>query len=257
MDLPGGIKTSPGKQLRVSAISRKKKEMQTSKFLLVIGAVMIFSAPSLLAAKPETEAQIKMREALRLKMEELNAQETPFVPPVVEAPKAPEPMPTPAPVSKPQVKPVAPKPVKVKAEPAKPKTVVVPVPVEAPVAAPAKAEFSEPVSDADSAAAARMEAALQKKMAELDATPAPVAKPKVVVAPEKSAPVKVPAKPAVPATPATPVVVVAPAPTKIEAPASPLPVTKQDRLAELLRRYKADQVTAQDYHSQRAAILSE
>ena len=232
MDLPGGIKTSPGKQLRVSAISRKKKEMQTSKFLLVIGAVMIFSAPSLLAAKPETEAQIKM-------------------------PKAPEPMPTPAPASKPQVKPVAPKPVKVKAEPAKPKTVVVPVPVEAPVAAPAKAEFSEPVSDADSAAAARMEAALQKKMAELDATPAPVAKPKVVVAPEKSAPVKVPAKPAVPATPATPVVVVAPAPTKIEAPASPLPVTKQDRLAELLRRYKADQVTAQDYHSQRAAILSE
>ena len=206
MDLPGGIKTSPGKQLRVSAISRKKKEMQTSKFLLVIGAVMIFSAPSLLAAKPETEAQIKMREALRLKMEELNAQETPFVPPVVEAPKAPEPMPTPAPASKPQVKPVAPKPVKVKAEPAKPKTVVVPVPVEAPVAAPAKAEFSEP---------------------------------------------------AVPATPATPVVVVAPAPTKIEAPASPLPVTKQDRLAELLRRYKADQVTAQDYHSQRAAILSE
>ena len=220
--------------------------MQTSKFLLVIGAAMIFSAPSLLAAKPETEAQIKMREALRLKMEELDTQVTPPTPPVVEATNALEPAPTPAPVAKPEVKPVAPKPVKVKAEPAKPKTVVVPVPVEAPVTAPAKAGFSEPVSDADSDAAARMKAALQQKMAELDAKPAAV-----VAAPATA---KAPAKPAAPMTPA---VVFTPAPAKIEAPASPLPVTKQDRLAVLLNRYKADQVTAQDYHIQRAAILAE
>jgi ribonuclease E len=236
---------------------------------------MILSAPSLLAAKPETEAQIKMREALRVKMEELNTQEKPPAPPVATVPKALEPAPvvetpkpTPMPVVKPEVKPVAPKPVKVKAEPAKPKTVVVPVPVEAPVAAPAKVEFSEPVSEAESAAAVRMKEALQKKMAELDATPAPVVvapapavksapaakpQPKVVVAPEKPAP----AKPVAPAVTAAPVVVAAPAPAKIEAPASPLPVTKQDRLAELLRRYKADQVNAQEYHSQRAAILAE
>lgn len=223
---------------------------------------MIFSAPSLLAAKPETEAQIKMREALRLKMEELNAQETPPAPPAEEAPKVSEPAPAPAPVAKPEVKPVAPKPVKVKAEPVKPKTVVVPVPVEAPVAAPAKGEFSEPVSESDSAADARMKAALQQKMAELDAQPAAVVvapappvkpQPKVVVAPEPGA-VKVPTKPAAPATPA---VVFTPAPAKIEAPASPLPLTKQDRLAALLSRYKADQVTAQDYHVQRAAILAE
>jgi hypothetical protein len=240
----------PGKLLRGSAISRKKKDMQTSKFLLVIGAAMIFSAPSLLAAKPETEAQIKMREALRLKIEELNTQETPPAPPVAAVPKALEPAPvvetpkpTPMPVVKPEVKPVAPKPVKVKAEPAKPKTVVVPVPVEAPVAAPAKAEFSEPVSEAESAASARMKAALEKKMAELDATPAPV-----VVAPKPVAK---------PQLTIAPVVAVTPAPAKIEAPASPLPVTKQDRLAELLRRYKADQVSAQDYHAQRAAILAE
>ncbi len=240
--------------------------MQTSKFLLVIGAAMIFSAPSLLAAKPETEAQIKMREALRLKMEELNTQETPPAPPVVEAPKALEPVietpkPTPMPVVKPAVKPVAPKPVKVKAEPAKPKTVV--VPVEVPVAAPAKAEFSEPVSDADSAAAERMKAALQQKMAELDTkptpvvvAPAPAAKPAPVAKPQPKV-VVAPAKPVAPVAPVSPAVVVTPAPAKIEAPASPLPVTKQDRLAELLGRYKADQVTAQDYHAQRAAILAE
>ncbi len=226
--------------------------MQTSKFLLVIGAAMIFSAPSLLAAKPETEAQIKMREALRLKMEELNAQETPPAP--VVAPVAPEP----APVAKPEVKPATPKAVKVKAAPAKPKTVVVPVPVERPVVAPAKAEFSEPVTESEAAAAARMREALEKKMAELDATPAPVAKPqpKVVVAPEKPTPVKAPAKPVAPAVSAAPVVAVTPAPPKMEAPASPLPVTKQDRLAELLRRYKADELTAQDYHTQRAAIIA-
>ena len=232
---------APGKLLRGSLISRKKKDMQTSKFLLVIGAAMIFSAPSLLAAKPETEAQIKMREALRLKMEELNAQEATPAAVVVESPKAP------APVANPEVRPVAPKPVKVKAEPAKPKTVVVPVPVEAPVAAPAKAQFSEPVVDSDSAAAARMKEALQKKMAELDsspgARPAPVSKPQPtgVVVPKKTAPGYA----------------FTPAPAKIEAPASPLPITKQDRLAELLHRYKADQLTAQDYHTQRAAILAE
>ena len=239
--------------MRVSTISRKKKDMQISKFLLVIGAAMVFSSPSLLAAKPETEAQIKMREALRLKIEELNAQEPPSAPAVIKAPKAPEPAPV-VEIPKPAPVPVV-KPVKVKVESAKPKT------VEAPVTAPAKAEFSEPVSDADSAAAERMKEALQRKMAELDAThapvavsPTPVAKPesKVVVAPEKTIPTK-----KAPAKPVAPAVVITPAPAKIEAPASPLPLTKQDRLAELLSRYKADQLSAQDYHTQRAAILAE
>ena len=108
--------------------------MQTSKFLWVIGAAMIFSAPSLLAAKPETEAQIKMREALRLKIEELNTQETPLAPPVV-VPEVPAPArtivvkipkPAPAPVAKPEVKPATPKAVKVKPAPARPKTVAAP-----------------------------------------------------------------------------------------------------------------------------------
>lgn len=215
--------------------------MQTSKILLVIGAAMIFSAPSLLAAKSETEAQIKMREALRLKMEELNAQETPPAQHVL--------------------KPIAPKPVNVQADPAKPKTVVVAVP------AIAKVEFSDPVSEVDSAAAERMKEALQRKMAELDAayapvvvspTPAAKSQPKVVVAPKKPMPTKkAPAKPIAPAVAAAPAVVIKPAPAQIEAPASPLPVTKQSRLAELLSRYKADRLSAQDYHTQRAAILGE
>jgi len=228
--------------------------MQTSKFLLVIGAAMIFSAPNLLAAKPETEAQIKMREALRLKIEELNTQETPAAPaPMVEAPK-----PAAAPLAKPEVTPIAPKVEKVKkAEPAKPKTVVVPVPVETPVAAPAKVEFTEPVTVSEDAAAARMREALEKKMAELSAKPAvAVESPAPVVKPVPPSPVAKP-QPKVVAAPVAPVIAAKPAAAKIEAPASPLPVTKQDRLAELLRRYKADELSAQDYHSQRATILAQ
>ena len=197
-----------------------------------------------------------MREALRLKMEELSVQETPPAP-VVEAPAPVVVVPTPEP--KPVAKPAAPKPVaKPAQEVVKPKTVVVPVPMEDPVASPAQAEFSEPVSASEAAADARMREALQQKMSELNAkpavavTPAPAPKPAPVI---KS---QAPTYSAVPVAPAVgTVVVAAPKPTQIEAPVSTLPVTKQDRLAELLRRYKADELTAQDYHAQRAAILAE
>jgi hypothetical protein len=45
--------------------------------------------------------------------------------------------------------------------------------------------------------------------------------------------------------------------TPMLAPASPLPADKASRLAELLRRYKADEITPDEYHQQRAAILAE
>lgn len=214
--------------------------MQTSKFLLVIGAAMFFCALHQVAAKPDSEEQAKMREALRVKMEELNAQaaQAAAATPPVPAP-APTPTPTPAPAPAPVVK--VPKVAPVK-----------PIVVVAPVAVPAGPEYSQPASASDEAAVARLNAALEQKMAELDAAsavvvatpapakkPAPVAKPKVVVAP------------VVVVTPA------APEPKLIEAPASPLPVTKQDRLADLLRRYKVDELTAQEYHVQRAAIIAE
>jgi hypothetical protein len=43
----------------------------------------------------------------------------------------------------------------------------------------------------------------------------------------------------------------------LEAPPSSLSASKETRLAELLQRYKADQITPQEYHTQRAAILAE
>jgi len=43
----------------------------------------------------------------------------------------------------------------------------------------------------------------------------------------------------------------------IAAPALPISATKADRLQALLAKYKADQITPEEYHQQRAAILAE
>lgn len=42
----------------------------------------------------------------------------------------------------------------------------------------------------------------------------------------------------------------------IPAPASPLPAAKQQKLQELLAKYKADQITPEEYHRQRSTILN-
>jgi hypothetical protein len=46
-------------------------------------------------------------------------------------------------------------------------------------------------------------------------------------------------------------------PVPIVAPAIPVSMTKEMRLQALLARYKADQITPEQYHTQRAAILAE
>jgi len=46
-------------------------------------------------------------------------------------------------------------------------------------------------------------------------------------------------------------------PQPLVAPASPIPAGKEQRLAELLTKYKADQITPHEYHRQRASILAE
>jgi len=43
----------------------------------------------------------------------------------------------------------------------------------------------------------------------------------------------------------------------IPAPASPLSADKQQRLADLLQKYRADQITPEQYHAERAKILAE
>ena len=43
----------------------------------------------------------------------------------------------------------------------------------------------------------------------------------------------------------------------LEAPVLPISADKQQRLAELLRKYKADELTPEQYHAERAKILTE
>ena len=62
--------------------------MQTSKLLLVMGAVTMLTGVSIPGAN-ETEAQKKAREALRQKWQELDAQSQPAAPSAPAAPKPP------------------------------------------------------------------------------------------------------------------------------------------------------------------------
>lgn len=199
--------------------------MQTKKFLSVIGLGAMFVAFTLTSGARDTETQIKAREALRQKMAELNAP-----PPTAPKPAAPEPPPAPA---KP-AEPAAPAP-----PPARPQAVVPAAALTPAVAIPSSTIF-EPVPEAvEDAKTSRAREALRQEMAALQNTPGVAAKPtRHGRAASYTAPVV-----------STPLV--------MEAPLPPLSGSKTARLAELLQRYNADQITPKEYHTQRAAILAE
>ncbi|MFO1511331.1 MAG: hypothetical protein U1F83_00190 [Verrucomicrobiota bacterium] len=219
--------------------------MQTSKFLLAMGALAAVVLPLQVQAGPDNAEQAKMREVLRRMMDQSTVTNAPVptvTPPAAPAPVKPVVVTAPPPVPRPVVAPVT---------PVAPPPVVVAVPAAVTVAAPA-AQF-EAVPPPDNAASlAQAREALRKKMAELQATT-----PVVATAPVAPAPTTTPITPVVAATPKRgnePVF--APAYAPIQAPDSPLSGAKQAKLADLLARYKADAITAQDYHTQRAAILA-
>lgn len=127
----------------------------------------------------------------------------------------------------------------------------------------------------DNAAQAAARAALMKQMDQVQA-PEPQTPPAAPAAPAvaaeepaapaaPAAPVEVPVAPIAPvvvvlqtnAVVAAPVTVTNPRPVPIIAPAVPISMTKEQRLQELLAKYKADQITPEQYHTQRAAILAQ
>jgi hypothetical protein len=209
--------------------------MQTSKNLFVICVMaLLVSAPNVPAG--ESEAQAKAREALRKKMSELDAQEKGAP---ATAPTAPTPA-TPA--------------------------VVSPAPTS-PAAAPAPLGV-------DDEATARAREAMRQKMNELNAQQRPAPAPATPASPPPeivAAPVAQPQTPPIVA-PAPAPVYAPPAPAggskrggfgprpefhPIPAPASPISGSKESRLADLLRQYKADEITPEQYHKQRVKILAE
>jgi hypothetical protein len=254
----------PGKLLRRGPNSRKKTLMQTKNFLVALGAAAVLAAPIQAMAAPDNEAQAKMREALRLKMEQLNepaapvAPVAPAAPAAPAAPKAPSPTPVaPAPVTDPDTEARLREALRQQTAPAPaPKaTVVAPVPLKAAPAPTSSAVFSEvPDNGGTSNDAALREALRTKPVA------APVAAAPAAPVTSQPTPKAQPAAEAIPTFVATPAA--APAPTRsnltanMEAPPSPLTSAQETKLADLLARYRADQISAQEYHTQRAAIIA-
>lgn len=174
-------------------------------------------------AGPDTPEQAKMRAALRRMMEQSSG-----TTPTTTPPPAPAPAPPPA-----------------NTTPSSP----APVPAAPPPAPATRQSFDSVPQPDDSAKLNQARTAMREKLAESQAAPAPDA-PTSPVAPAPIAH-QPPAQPVAPPPPP------APGYTPIEAPASPLSASKQARLADLLVRYKADAITAQEYHTKRAAIIAE
>ncbi len=207
--------------------------MQTTKLLFVIGLVGTLAASERTYSAVDTPQQIQARQALRQKMAELDAlsatNTAPTATPSLSAPAAPE---KPAP----STPPAAPPPVVPPVATTQKKAPVVPV-APVPVAKiPDSSEFGPVPDGIEDANTARARAAMRSEMALLQVTPA---------VPTKSGHPKI--------SPAR----IASTPLVMEVPPDPLSAAKAARMAELLQRYKEDQITPQEYHKQRAAILTE
>jgi hypothetical protein len=215
--------------------------MRISKLLLAVGIVaigmMCFARPS-----PDNDAQSAARAALRKKLAEEQGA------PVQAAPVAPVAPVAPAPAPAPVLQPI----------------VVPPPPAPAPVTTVVQPVRAEPE------AIAKAREAMRAKMQELEQqTPsAPAETSTTVITPAPAAPVA----PAVAAAPEAPVAPAGPSPamappaapaTKkgvpafepLPGPESPISPEKQQQLAELLRKYRSEELSPEEYHKERARIL--
>jgi hypothetical protein len=211
------------------SFSRNKKPMQHAMRFLVVCAATI-SLSSVTYCRADTDVQIKAREALEKRLNEIQGQPAPA--PTEPAP-APQPPPSPVP-------PPAP-------------------PAAKPVVTPAPVTKSQPVTGfsaslpppADPEVMARTRAALEKRLNELGSQP-------------EAAPNVTASQPSVRSRVAVSTAVALPPPkldqhgfVPLARPESPLSPDKQQRLAELLRKYRADEVSPEQYHAERAKILAE
>lgn len=222
--------------------------MQILKKFLVAFALAAIAAPVYLSAE-DTDAQALARAALEQKMKELKDGAPATTPQPAAPPAAPQ---TPPPVqSQPPANPA-------------PQQLVTAPPASADLIEQARAAMRAKMAELQSAknagapaqplppaqaatpVAAPPPAAAEVKPAKPEKKPAEkkVAKEKAEKKPESK-------KPAVENPPAQPAF------TQMEPPASALPANKEQRLQALLEQYKADKITAEEYHTQRARILAE
>jgi hypothetical protein len=248
--------------------------MQTFKSIFAICAVALL-AGSLGLRAADTPAQAKAREALRKKLNEL---ESPLPSTSAPAPAAPVQSASVA------VTPATPKPAAAVAAPAAPAVVAPETPavatqVVAPASsapeAPAGESFSSVPPPSNNQTTDKAREAVRQKWSELEAQDkASQASPPVAPAPEAKTAVKTQKEttkepPAAETKKAKPAEKAAEAQAKVKpeqaaaglqplmAPPIPISQAKEARLQELLKNYKADQITPEEYHKQRAAILAE
>ncbi|HLH55465.1 MAG TPA: hypothetical protein VKY92_17820 [Verrucomicrobiae bacterium] len=183
------------------------------------------------AQKADPEAIVKAREAVRQRIEESAA--TP--PPVASTPATPTPAPAPAPASGPE------------------RVVTVP-PTSAPAAAPVESTQPAAAQASDSEAIAKARSALRQQMNE-NFEPGPKADNDSIAKAREAVRQRMDS-----ITYADPTSRAGNKPgtnfPPLEGPPLPISSDKQQRLYELLQRYKADQVTPEQYQAERAKILA-
>jgi len=232
------------------ASEQKKAEIAAAKAQAKAKANAELAKPvsggTIVTQTTDTPAQAKAREALARSLFELSSQSTPpAAPPTVSKPVAPA-------IVNPEPKPaiVAPAPAPIAVAPAE----TAPAPVTTPV-------VETPATVAPVTVAPVVEASSTVPPVAAPVTVAPTTP--VVVAPVAET------APAAPPMVVAPVVIPEPAPVKPAkvapmpsyttgyiAPPLPFNAEQQQRLAELLAKYKTDLITPEEYQKQRAAILA-
>lgn len=229
--------------------------MQTAKPLLILLALGL-CVSSFSQTKPDTEAQAKAREALRKKIAELEGQ--PAAPADKPAKPAKPAAPTAAFVEAPAAATGTPEEIErlreatrrkiaelnaqgktapgVAAAPAPPADSTADRRAQEKAAAAEKRRLADETTAREQAAA---EAAKARAKAEADEAKARAAQEKAAA---KAKPALKPVSAAFDPVPVPP---------------SAIPSSKEERLAELLTKYKADEITPQEYHLTRAKILAE
>ena len=254
---PAPVKREPRKAVKPAPAPKPAKPAPAPKPSPVVEPAPIAQpapeAPVLvLPPSADPEALAKAQEAMRAKMAEVEQQQPQAIQPapsaVIETRRV-KPAP---PVVVEQPVPVQPTPAPVEPTP-QPQQPAQPPVVSAPPAQPEQpsASFAPPPEVVDDQAAAKAREAMRNRMDEVIATqPAqtPTARPQGPTAKSQEAPVAKAQEPKAPK--------VQPAFPPIQGPALPISAEKQQKLSELLTRYKADQVTPEQYHAERARILA-
>lgn len=258
--------------------------MQISKILLAVCTVM-GCVGSLSFAGQDSPSQIQAREALRQKIAELNAQESQTPAPQATKKKKAAPAPAPQPVVQPPPVVVAPPPAV--ATPAPVVTTTPPAasasrmtseqaaqlrealrqkmaeldaqektgqPTFAPVTSTSQAKSAAVIKAEQKAAAA--EAKRQAEEAKAQERAAAEAPKRAAAAEKQRWEDESKAKSAKP-NPVTVTKANAAAFAPVEPPPSAVPASKDAKLADLLRKYKADAITPEEYHKERAKVLAE